>query len=827
MLAARMLRRRLGSAIATLIALALGVMILSTMGAMVESGVRYEPGPGLYPDADLVVANRTLIIGEETVVLPEGGTVPAGLASLLRSVPGVASVSTDGPGDASVATDGPGGAPAAADGPGSATAAADSPDGMSAGLPVAGNPAQVGAIEVRTVPGADLAQVRGAIGAVIAQAGAVATVYLPDEVRAPGDENASAQELLIGIGASLGGYVAMLVAFVVAGTIGLSVRHRRRDLALLRAIAATPGQVRRMIVAEAALIGLVAAVIGVPAGIAATAWTHGQFVERGFLPAGFPMTSGVLSSLVAVLGIVLVAMLSALIAARRITGIRPSEALGEAAGEPARSGVVRALCGVLTAAGAVLTSVFTISGDPSAALGSALGMLFLFIIAVAFLGPWINRVSAWLLGPALRAVWGDSGYLAGRNLTANAQGMTTVLTALVLAVGFGGSIWFLQDNLQRQTISQVRDGTLAERVLISPAGLPAEAAAEAARIPGVEAVTGIRHTSVIIGAQVVSAQAIAEQPGSRPSGAAQPGAAQPGAAQPGAAQPGAAQPGAAQPGAAQPEADQTAPGRTGAGQSASGADAVTTFDPVVLAGSLADMRTDGIAVSAMQAASSGWAVGEVAELRLGDGTPVSLRVAAVYQRALGFGDVILPRQVVDGHAARGLDDQLLIRGSGGDAELAALAARHPGSVVVASSELSRQLAADLAVNAWMNKLLIGMMVGYAVLAAANTMVMAALSRRRELALLRLSGVTTGQVRRMVHAEQTGLLGVALVIGGGIAAGTLVAVVNALTGDPVPYVPPLGWVAVLGGTTVLALATTVLPIGRLLMIPPVESIGVKE
>jgi putative ABC transport system permease protein len=105
--------------------------------------------------------------------------------------------------------------------------------------------------------------------------------------------------------------------------------------------------------------------------------------------------------------------------------------------------------------------------------------------------------------------------------------------------------------------------------------------------------------------------------------------------------------------------------------------------------------------------------------------------------------------------------------------------------------------------------------------------MAALARGRELALLRLVGVTRRQAKRMVHAEQVGLLGVALAIGTAIAVATLTAVVNALTGHPLPYVPPLGWTAVIGGATLLALTTTVLPIGRLLRIPPVESVGLKE
>jgi putative ABC transport system permease protein len=118
-------------------------------------------------------------------------------------------------------------------------------------------------------------------------------------------------------------------------------------------------------------------------------------------------------------------------------------------------------------------------------------------------------------------------------------------------------------------------------------------------------------------------------------------------------------------------------------------------------------------------------------------------------------------------------------------------------------------------------------VAYSVVAAPNTMVIAALARRRELSLLRLVGVTRRQVKRMVHAEQAGLLGVALAIGGVIAAVTLSSVMYAIAGQRVPYVPLLGWVAIIGGTVALAMVSTVLPVGRLLRIAPVESIGLKE
>ena len=61
----------------------------------------------------------------------------------------------------------------------------------------------------------------------------------------------------------------------------------------------------------------------------------------------------------------------------------------------------------------------------------------------------------------------------------------------------------------------------------------------------------------------------------------------------------------------------------------------------------------------------------------------------------------------------------------------------------------------------------------------------------------------------------------------IAAITLTSVVLTLTGRPIPYVPPLGWVAVLGGATLLALTTTIAPISRLLHRPAITQIGIRE
>ena len=282
---------------------------------------------------------------------------------------------------------------------------------------------------------------------------------------------------------------------------------------------------------------------------------------------------------------------------------------------------------MLTLAGAGSSGAFTLGAAGSTgALAGAVGMLYLFVIAVALLAPWINRYAARLLTPVLPRLWGVSGYLAAANLRANAQGMATVLTALVLSVGLGGSVWFLQTNLERQTVAQSGAGTLAERVLAAPGGLPADAAGEVRELPGVRAATGVRRTQVV----VRSLDGI--EPVTRAGG--RPG----------------------RPHSTHgPRRARGRPGRPGAGT---------------------------VALSATQASASGLARRRPGGPLAGRRHPCHAGVVAIYGRGLGFGDVTLAAGTVAGHTAEVTDDEILVRaGPDADAALAAWSAGHPGAEV--------------------------------------------------------------------------------------------------------------------------------------------------
>ena len=81
--------------------------------------------------------------------------------------------------------------------------------------------------------------------------------------------------------------VVLVSLFVVAGAVGLALAERRRHIALLRAVGATPGQVRRTIARELALLGLAAGVAGLPGRRRCVARIGvSGLVRHGLLPVG-------------------------------------------------------------------------------------------------------------------------------------------------------------------------------------------------------------------------------------------------------------------------------------------------------------------------------------------------------------------------------------------------------------------------------------------------------------------------------------------------------------------------------------------------------------
>ena len=132
-----------------------------------------------------------------------------------------------------------------------------------------GHPGRADAIGVLSQPGVDASRLGVDVQHALASS-EVAVYTGHDRGEAEFLDVAETRQTLLAMSGSVGGLAMMVAVFVVAGTFALAVQQRHREIGLLRAVAGTPGQVRRMLAGEAMVVGLAAAGVAVLAVSLAT-----------------------------------------------------------------------------------------------------------------------------------------------------------------------------------------------------------------------------------------------------------------------------------------------------------------------------------------------------------------------------------------------------------------------------------------------------------------------------------------------------------------------------------------------------------------------------
>lgn len=235
------------------------------------------------------------------------------------------------------------------------------------------------------------------------------------------------------------------------------------------------------------------------------------------------------------------------------------------------------------------------------------------------------------------------------------------------------------------------------------------------------------------------------------------------------------------------------------------------LDLDVEAGSLEAVQGHAVAVSDTLARTGGVRLGRILNARLADATPAQLRVVAIYRRANGLGDLVLPHQLALQHATAALDSAVFISAhrDGFAHGLQAIVRAVPTAVLRSRTGYLTSVKAQGQQNARVQWAVAALMIIVAVMAALNTGAMSAAQRRRELVLARLCGATRGQLIRAVSLESifTTVAGVA--VGAIVVVASLAGVGSDPTGGPL--VIPWGQAGlVLAGGATLGLVGMLLP-----------------
>jgi putative ABC transport system permease protein len=531
-----------------------------------------------------------------------------------------------------------------------------------------------------------------------------------------------AQLPLILLSAIFGGMVLVVMALVVWATISLSVRQRQRELALLRATGATPGQVRGLVVRETMFVAVLACAGGAVLGRFVGDWIFTVTTAKGIVPAALEFRQGPIPFAAGVLLGLLVPWVAARFAAGAAARTRPVQALADAALPATTVHPLRRLAALVLAGATVLLALTTVFFDADTASAVGGPAVLTGAIAVALFGP---ELVVWMIdkaAPLVRRM--RVGDLALINSRARAAQFAAVLTPITLATAIALGNVYSQTTADDEAIATAVEQFHADAVLTSTVG--GVAPDVLAAVPDASA--------------LVLSRGWVEEPydgkGSDPS------------------------------------------------------PFVGLSDPSMLAtpvtqGSVARLRGHTVALPE----DLDVPVGSSVTLRLGDGGKEKVTVVALLDGA----SVVLPADLLAAHTTTGLPRYVLVRG-----DVPAVPDLRPGT-------LEDVFATGLGVQAWINYLLAGLALAYAAIAAINSLAVAVLSRRRELAAQRLAGATRRETTSMLLVE-AGLVAVA-----GLGLGTVISLFTVIPmAIAVGAVIPSGPVWVFAAVAV-ALFAIVLPV----------------
>jgi putative ABC transport system permease protein len=612
---------------------------------------------------------------------------------------------------------------------------------------LAGKRGRLDSILVRAGDGVAPQEVREAIGEVLPRNLQVESAASQDRFGLDGLKEGLdiVQKFLVAFG-----LIALFVGgFVIFNTFAITVAQRSRDFALLRTIGASRRQVLGAVVLEAAVTGLVAALVGIAVGLGLTGGLSAAFKA---LDVELPESEMVLASRTVIVSLLFgvgVTTVAGLVPALRATRVEPVTALRQGAIATARGSRRTPVVGTVLSAIAVAVLVYGMFaggvsvGGRLAAIG--VGTLVLFI-GVAMLSSRLVPPLAWLVGSPAARVARASGRLARENATRNPGRTAATAAALMIGIALVTFVAILGQGL-RSSFSDSWDKQLATDYVVTAddgsTPIPGETQDALASTPGVAAVTGIREDQ---------ARAFGE------------------------------------------------------------VEPVSGVDPATVASALHFHWDSGSAAALRRMSEDGAIVtrpfAEEHELRLGErfrmtsagGKRLDVRVAGIDARPefnpLELADVSVSRTLFD-RSFETRDDRLVFvkldpgAGAATRAELQQAIAPFPGAKLRTSAEYEELN------QSWIDSLvgllyaLLALSVLVSLFGIVNTLALAVFERTRELGTLRALGMTRRQIRRMTRHESiiVALIGAVL----GMAVGLLLAalVTRALSGDGLEFSVPAG------------------------------------
>ncbi|MBV8997561.1 MAG: FtsX-like permease family protein [Solirubrobacterales bacterium] len=528
---------------------------------------------------------------------------------------------------------------------------------------------------------------------------------------------------------AFGAITLFVGAFVIFNTISITIAQRTRELATLRTLGASRRQVRRSVMLESFVIGVLASAAGLFAGLGLAKGLNAAFVALG---VKLPQAGTVLATrtiIVSLLVGTLVTLAAGLYPAIRATRVPPISAVREGAVLPTSPHAHRRpyIAGAVMLLGltVIVQGLFASSGAQSVLMLLGAGTLMLFI-GVALVSSYVVRPLVSLVGRPARSFGGAAGRLAVANSVRNPGRTAGTAAALMIGLALIAFVATLGAGLRNSVKDALGKQIKADYVLTPSStgnmSFPAQTASALARVHGVEVVSAVRsdHANVFGASTGVGG------------------------------------------------VDPATIGGVYRFAWKNGSDAVLSH------------LGDGAIVESSYATKHHLRVGSRFTLQAGNGTTRQLTVAATYHPPQA--DPVLPNVVIsqaafDSTFSTPQDAQAFLKVDGDPtaamtAELKRALTAYPDAKIqtrtawVTAQGKSFDQVLDLFY------VLLALSVIISVFGMINTLVLAVFERTREMGMLRAIGMSRRQMRRMIRHESilTALIGAAL----GLPLGLLLA-----------------------------------------------------
>jgi putative ABC transport system permease protein len=540
------------------------------------------------------------------------------------------------------------------------------------------------------------------------------------------------------------GIAVFVGAFLIFNTFSITVAQRTREFAMLRTLGASRRQILATVLAEAALVGLLASALGIAGGFGFVSLIEALFKAMGFeLPtSGLGLQASTV--LIALAVGMLATLISALFPALRATRVAPLEALRETTGgttDDARERSRRrtVIASILVVGAVALLGIGLFGGGDSGTVLPTLGLgLVLLFIGLAMIGDRFVGPLASALGWPIERLRGVTGLLARENAqrqpgrTATTAAALMIGVALVVFVGvFAASIRAsINDTLDRQFAG---DLAIVNTDGFSP--IPSGIAADVAKVDGVGVVSPVAFLPTRI-----------------------------------------------EPGGDEPLISGVDPKTIGSVANLDWADGSEA--------TLTGLRDDQAILDEDWADEEGFEVGDTIDVTGPSGDVVHETVAGItHDSKFIVENMVLTRDTVrDRLGAR--DDATVFVNYAQGADPAAtraavdqlLADRFPNAEARSQEEFKQDQADQINQLVALIDVLLGLSVLISMFGVVNTLSLTIFERTRELGMLRAIGTSRRQVRRMIRYESvvTALLGA--ITGAVIGLALAIAAVQALSSE---------------------------------------------